>query len=461
MAFVLRKLPFLRNCGWFCVAESPPLRRRKPQNAFERSIFQNLSLEITDLDTLTHLLQALRKLFNEIHFDVEIDGKVGILVGRVDGSTHVEIDVGGFLKEQTADHGCTVLLEVPLLVECILAQIVLGVLDDLIHGDNTLGHQVNTLDMGDGGNVAPLKAQADLDSLAQILGGDGGGRTSADDVLALLGEEQRHHTTRVVSVGGRAEQDVHRLSLADLDHAGGGIVAGLVAVELVALVHQHGGQVLGGVSTRHQSLHEVGDLLPFPTEVVLTTHARMGTTITHGDEHVILLELDGRLVDLLTADIHFGLGVIVLLEITDHDDVGIIVLDNLRCLVVSDVHDGKSGVGYSSVRAHRQCCCDCGNAILDRQPLSHHGGDYLGGKGVPFRDAHGIVGQLVLFCIEKDIALDDMTLEEYKAISPVFEEDIYEEISLKTCVEKRMTIGAPGMEAMKKVIAINERYLSE
>ncbi len=86
--------------------------------------------------------------------------------------------------------------------------------------------------------------------------------------------------------------------------------------------------------------------------------------------------------------------------------------------------------------------------------------DYLVGKGVPFRDAHGIVGQLVLFCIEKDIALDDMTLEEYKAISPVFEEDIYEAISLKTCVEKRMTIGAPGMEAMKKVIDINEKYLT-
>ena len=87
--------------------------------------------------------------------------------------------------------------------------------------------------------------------------------------------------------------------------------------------------------------------------------------------------------------------------------------------------------------------------------------DYLVGKGVPFRDAHGIVGQLVLFCIEKDIALDDMTLSEFKAISPVFEEDIYEAISLKTCVEKRTTIGAPGMEAMKKVIAINEKYLSE
>ncbi|WP_026890615.1 argininosuccinate lyase [Lacrimispora aerotolerans] len=85
--------------------------------------------------------------------------------------------------------------------------------------------------------------------------------------------------------------------------------------------------------------------------------------------------------------------------------------------------------------------------------------DYLVNHGVPFRDAHGIVGQLVLFCIEKGIALDDMTLEEYKAISPVFEQDIYDAISLKTCVEKRMTIGAPGQEAMKKVIEIYKKKL--
>ncbi len=85
--------------------------------------------------------------------------------------------------------------------------------------------------------------------------------------------------------------------------------------------------------------------------------------------------------------------------------------------------------------------------------------DYLVNHGVPFRDAHGIVGQLVLYCIDKKIALDDMTLEEYKAISPVFEEDIYDAISLKTCVEKRETIGAPSKAAMEKVIAINEAYL--
>lgn len=85
--------------------------------------------------------------------------------------------------------------------------------------------------------------------------------------------------------------------------------------------------------------------------------------------------------------------------------------------------------------------------------------DYLVNHGVPFRDAHGIVGQLVLYCIEKNIALDDMSMEEFRAISPVFEEDIYDAISMKTCVEMRNTIGAPGKDAMEKVIAQEEAYL--
>lgn len=81
--------------------------------------------------------------------------------------------------------------------------------------------------------------------------------------------------------------------------------------------------------------------------------------------------------------------------------------------------------------------------------------------GVAFRDAHGIIGQLVLTCIDKNISLDELPLEEYKNISPVFEEDIYEAISMKTCVEKRNTIGAPGEQAMAQVLAINEKYLME
>lgn len=87
--------------------------------------------------------------------------------------------------------------------------------------------------------------------------------------------------------------------------------------------------------------------------------------------------------------------------------------------------------------------------------------DYLVNHGVPFRDAHGIIGRLVLYCIEQNKAIDELSLDELKAICPVFEQDIYDAISMETCVSKRLTIGAPGQEAMKKVIEIEKEYLAE
>ena len=86
--------------------------------------------------------------------------------------------------------------------------------------------------------------------------------------------------------------------------------------------------------------------------------------------------------------------------------------------------------------------------------------DYLVKKGVPFRDAHGIIGKLVLYCIQKNSSIDALSIEELKEISPVFESDVYDAISLKTCVEKRMTIGAPSQTAMKEVINVNREFLS-
>ena len=87
--------------------------------------------------------------------------------------------------------------------------------------------------------------------------------------------------------------------------------------------------------------------------------------------------------------------------------------------------------------------------------------DYLVGKGVPFRDAHGIIGRLVLYCIEKDTSIDALSLEELRSISDKFDEDIYDAISLKTCVEKRLTVGAPGAEMMKQVIEKDKEYLKK
>lgn len=87
--------------------------------------------------------------------------------------------------------------------------------------------------------------------------------------------------------------------------------------------------------------------------------------------------------------------------------------------------------------------------------------DYLVGKGVPFRDAHGIIGRLVLYCIGRDTSIDRLTMEEFRDISDKFDSDIYDAVSLGTCVEKRLTVGGPGQEAMRKIIRMHREYLAE
>lgn len=85
--------------------------------------------------------------------------------------------------------------------------------------------------------------------------------------------------------------------------------------------------------------------------------------------------------------------------------------------------------------------------------------DYLVKKNVAFRDAHEIVGRLVLYGIENNKALDDFTLEEFQNISEVFDNDIYDAISLKTCVEKRNTKGALGLKAINDEIEASRKLL--
>ena len=85
--------------------------------------------------------------------------------------------------------------------------------------------------------------------------------------------------------------------------------------------------------------------------------------------------------------------------------------------------------------------------------------DYLVSRGVPFRDAHTYVGQIVLYCIEHDLSIEDMSMDEFKAICPEFREDVYEAISLQACVERRRTKGAPGIDPIKEEIREAEIYL--
>lgn len=106
------------------------------------------------------------------------------------------------------------------------------------------------------------------------------------------------------------------------------------------------------------------------------------------------------------------------------------------------------------------------NAVMEKSAMNGFtnatdAADYLVNKGIPFRDAHSIIGKLVLYCINHKKSLDELSIDEYKAISDTFEEDIYNTISLETCVQKRLTIGAPSEKAMQKVIAFNKTYLAE
>ena len=85
--------------------------------------------------------------------------------------------------------------------------------------------------------------------------------------------------------------------------------------------------------------------------------------------------------------------------------------------------------------------------------------DYLVKKGVPFRDAHGIIGKLVLYCDSNSKAIEECSLSELKEISPVFEDDLYEAVSLKTCVEKRLTKGGPSKTSMEESISFNKEFM--
>ena len=85
--------------------------------------------------------------------------------------------------------------------------------------------------------------------------------------------------------------------------------------------------------------------------------------------------------------------------------------------------------------------------------------DYLTKKGLPFRSAYKIVGQIVAECIDKKTVLDSLTLEEYKRHSPIFEEDLYAEISLEACVEKRISEGGTSVTSVEKQIALVQKEL--
>lgn len=87
--------------------------------------------------------------------------------------------------------------------------------------------------------------------------------------------------------------------------------------------------------------------------------------------------------------------------------------------------------------------------------------DWLVKHGVAFRDAHEIIGKLVFFALEQQKSLDELTLEEYQSVSPVFDESIFLAIDLNVCVNQRNIIGGPAEEQVRKAIAFNHQWLAQ
>lgn len=87
--------------------------------------------------------------------------------------------------------------------------------------------------------------------------------------------------------------------------------------------------------------------------------------------------------------------------------------------------------------------------------------DYLVKKGLPFREAHEIIGRMVLLCLDKKCSISQLSMQELKALSPVFEKDFYDAVSLQICVEQRLTPGGPSKNAVAQQIAWAENFLKQ
>ena len=191
-------------------------------------------------------------------------------------------------------------------------------------------------------------------------------------MLALLGEEQRHHSVAVVPVSRRTEEQVHRLSLSDTDNAGCRIVTGMKAVLLVALVNEHGRKSFRRISDIGKGLHKVDYIVTLPAEVVGKTYSGMRTAVAHGDENIVFLQADNGLINLLAVNIQLIFGIVIVLAVAQKYNVGIVVLDEFCCLIIYQVNYRKGGVSHSPDRTDRKRCGNGRNALLKRKSLCHH-----------------------------------------------------------------------------------------
>ncbi|MGM0471937.1 MAG: argininosuccinate lyase, partial [Bacillota bacterium] len=87
--------------------------------------------------------------------------------------------------------------------------------------------------------------------------------------------------------------------------------------------------------------------------------------------------------------------------------------------------------------------------------------DYLVEEGLPFREAHEVVGETVLYCIKKDKKLSELSMTEWQNFSDKFSEDIYDKIAIETCVDARSSVGGPAKEEVERVITAEREAVAK
>ena len=150
------------------------------------------------------------------------------------------------------------------------------------------------------------------------------------------------------------------------------------------------------------------------------------------------------------------------------------VMKSLPLAYNKDMQEDKEGI-FDSIRTVKDCLAILPEVLTtmkinkDKMLLSVNEGflnatevaDYLVKKGVPFRDAHGISGKLVVYCINNNKNLTTLSLNEYKQKSELFEDDIYQKITPEAQVNNKTIVGSPSENSVMKVIKINEKWLEK
>ena len=293
---------------------------------------------------------------------------------RIHRTSDIKIDIGRLLKKHPADHRGAVLSVTPLFIRFVILDIILRIFEHPIDCDDALGHKIDTVDMRNRRDFRIDEIHFRAHRFAEITRGNRRRRSSAHDMSALLGEEKRHHFIAVVSVRRRTEQKIHRRPFSDPNRTHRGVVARLPVIQTVAFVEKNRGKRFRRKADVVKRLHIGDDVLSVPAEIERKSHTRMDAAVAHGDENIILLQLDSGTINRFSADIQFRFRNFNAVSVSEKNDQRIIILKNLGVFIVHNPNQRKGRIRNTAHGTHRKCGRNRRYAVLHGKAFGNHRG---------------------------------------------------------------------------------------